>query len=255
MPTRPREYHRPNNFADALHLLENPDAAPMGGGTRLLAGDVSAKIIVDLQDLNLCRMVFTEDYFFIGATTRLADIEAKLQGSPKALMQQAIRGAGPNTYRNAATLGGIIASREATSELLAVLLILDAQVQMANGEKISLESYLLPDQQPLGLITDINLAWGEGKGALHRVARTPADAPIVAVAGWRPRGDNLRLAAVGITPRPLRLPNVRDDSLNYVILNIQNMVSHPGDFRGSTEYRREMVGVLAKRVISDCLSA
>jgi probable selenate reductase FAD-binding subunit len=253
MPTRPREYHRPNNFAEALRLLENPDAAPMGGGTHLLAGDVQAKIIVDLQDLHLSRMAFTQDYLFIGATTRLSEIEENLHGGAKDILQQAIRAAGPNTYRHAATLGGVIASRETTSELLVVLLLLDTHIQIADGEKISLESYLLPDQRPAGLITDISLEWGSGQGALQRVSRTPADTPIVAVAGWRPKGGDIRLAAVGITPRPIRLPKVWGYSPDDAILNLQDMVSHPGDFRGSTAYRREMVGVLAKRVIQKCL--
>ena len=44
------------------------------------------------------------------------------------LLQKAIHQAGPNTYRNAATIGGVCASRLADSELLAALLVLEADL-------------------------------------------------------------------------------------------------------------------------------
>ncbi len=124
---------------------------------------------------------------------RLAGLEAFLeplageQGAA-ALLQQAIHRAGPNTYRNAATIGGVVASRLADSELLAALLVLDATINMRlpAPETLTLATYLRDDERPPGLIVEILINWTAGTGASERVARTPADSPIVSVTAWRP---------------------------------------------------------------------
>lgn len=261
MPQRPQEYYRPTDLAEAIKLLALPDAAPLGGGTRLLAGDVSAKIIVDLQALGLSGIDLLDNQLRIGATTTLATLydAGEISGGACELLRQAIMAAGPNTFRNAATLGGVVGSREPSSELLALLLVLDAYLLLA-GETVSempLADYLAPDERPKGLITQIVIPWGEGKGGIARVGRTPADDPIVAVAAWQPTGQSTRLAAVGISARPVRLPNapspLTEAKITAAAAEAQESVTHPGDFLGSTEYRRAMAGVLTRRALQACL--
>ena len=261
MPTRPRNYHRPETLPEALQLLAQPDTAPLAGGTRLLAGDVRVGTVIDLQSLGLHSISRANDVLRIGATAKLTDIAEsdEITGGAREVLLQAIRASGPNTYRNAATLGGIIGGREPSSELLALLLTLDADLSLAhqdNTDTISLSDYLHPEEKPAGLITDVVIPWAEGKGAIHRVARTPADQPIVAVAGWRASKGQLRLAAVGISTRPSPLLSVHETvtavTIAAAVSTSQDIVNHPGDFLGSREYRREMVGVLVARVIEDC---
>ena len=241
MPIRPQTYHRPQDLAQAIQLLAQPDAAPLGGGTRLLAGDVSATTIVDLQDLNLNQIDLQKYTLNIGATATLTRIESstEISGAATSLLQQAIHMAGPNTFRNAATLGGIIASRESTSTLTALLLLFDTHLVMV-GEKappdMSLADYLAPDDRPPGLITEIKIRWDEGQGAIAHVGRTPADLPIVSVVGWQPPDGEIRFAATGIAARPCLVDSI-DDAFD-----------HPGDFLGSAEYRREMAAILKERV-------
>jgi CO/xanthine dehydrogenase FAD-binding subunit len=261
MPQRPRNYHRPESLAEALQMLSQPDTAPLAGGTRLLVGDVTVGTVIDLQKLGLNAITMEADGLHIGATAKLTDIVESdaLQGDPREVLLQAIRASGPNTFRNAATLGGIAGGRESSSELLALLLALNADLQLAhadNSRRMSLTEYLVSDVKPAGLITKIMVPWGAGTGAIHRVARTPADQPIVAVAGWRHEHEALRLAAVGISMRPIGLLSVTGDitqsTIDAAISTARDIVSHPGDFLGSRDYRQQMVGVLVARVIQDC---
>ncbi|NJL95630.1 MAG: hypothetical protein HC915_18825, partial [Anaerolineae bacterium] len=79
MPKRPRHYHRPTDLAEAVRLLDQPGSAPLGGGTRLLAGDVAAETIVDLQALGLDHIDLHETHLHIGATARLYAIHASTE--------------------------------------------------------------------------------------------------------------------------------------------------------------------------------
>jgi CO/xanthine dehydrogenase FAD-binding subunit len=146
------------------------------------------------------------------------------------VLKQAIYLAGPNTFRHAATLGGLVASGEPDSELLALLIAMDAALSFADRDDISVAGFL---RQPVrGLITHIRIPSLSGEGNVQRVARTPADKPIVAVVAW-----NGRVAASGIAPHP-------------VLLEDDTTVTHPGDFRGSQEYRAAMLDVLRRRAMS-----
>lgn len=267
MAYRPENYYRPTNLEETLHLLTQPDMYPLAGGTQLLAGDDKTAVagVVDLQALGLNQIKTTNDVLHIGATATLLSVYDFL-GTELAtadftpLLQQTIKQAGPNTYRNAATLGGIVASRVPDSELLAALLVLDAQLSLRTPDTavISLDNYLNADEAPLGLIIDIFFALAPGAGSSERVARTPADTPIVSITCWQPSGNTPRLAATGIGARPFRLQaaeviladGVTDTAVAAAAQAAQTANTHPGDFRGSAAYRGEMAAVLTRRVLA-----
>ncbi|NKQ35465.1 MAG: hypothetical protein HF973_07595 [Chloroflexi bacterium] len=264
MAYRPENYYRPTNLEEALNLLAQPDMYPLAGGTQLLAGDDKTAVagVVDLQDLGLNQIKTTNDVLHIGATATLLAVYDFLGTELAAadftpLLQQAIKQAGPNTYRNAATLGGVIASRLPDSELLAALLVLDAQLSLHAPDTavINLTDYLSATEAPRGLITDIFFVIAPGTGSSERVARTPADTPIVSITCWQPAGETPRLAAAGIGSRPFRLQAAEEilaDGVTdtAVAAAAQAANTHPGDFRGSAAYRGEMAAVLTRRVLA-----
>ncbi len=268
MPQKPAAYYRPTNLDEALRFLRQPNTLPLAGGTALLATEEGiAAAVVDLQNTGLDHLSWADDgrLLRLGAMVRLADLSeflaplTELQGAA-ALLREAIRRAGPNTYRNAATVGGIIASRLPDSELLAALLVLDATVslRLPAPETVSLATYLEDDERLPGLITEIIVYWPSGQGASERVARTPADYPIVSVTAWRPDSGALRLAATGIGPRPVHLTaaeaaligGLDDDSIAAAAQAAAASAHHPGDFRGDAAYRAEMAAVLTRRALA-----
>jgi CO/xanthine dehydrogenase FAD-binding subunit len=262
---RPSNYYRPKTIEEALQLLGQPDTVPLGGGTKLLAGDIAALAVVDLQALGLEQIHFEDNKLHIGAMVRLVDWAAFLttssdNQSPGELLHKAIHQAGPNTYRNAATAGGTVAARLPDSELLAVILVLDAMLllQTPKPQTVSLADYLAAEERPNGLITQIRLSWEAGQGDSERVARTPADYPIVSVTAWQPHQSTPRLAATGIDSRPVRLEESEAALANGQTVQAVEAAAaaaakrtrHPGDFRGDTGYRSQMAAVLTHRLLS-----
>lgn len=268
MPKKPDTYYRPDDLDEALMHLSQPETAALAGGTELLAqeGGVPLAAVVDLQDLGLDQISIEDNRLRVGAMATLDDLDrflARELGSSAAtpLLQKAIHQAGPNTYRNAATLGGVCASRLADSELLAALLVLgtDLSYRAPASNLISLDEYLQADEQPQGLITEILIPWVDGQGAAARVARTPKDYPIVSVTTWQPAAGTPRLAASGLGQRPLRLTAAeskllgeRDETSVAAAADAARDANvHPGDFRGDAGYRADMAAVLTSRVLSE----
>ena len=237
-------YHRPHTIEEALKLLNRADvcSAIVAGGTDLNPNlDDEVEAIIDLQALGLARIEIAENRLSLGAMSRLQDI-ADYPGAPD-LLKAAIRYEAPNTFRNMATIGGLIASCDWESETLAALLVMETSVEIrsvAGANRPSLEAFLAAPDAALdkGIITAIDVTV-DGETAHERVARTPMDRAIVAVCGRKTAGGDIRLAFSGIAETPIL---TEPDSLEAL--------DPPADFRGSSDYRRRMAIVLCQRIIS-----
>ncbi len=235
------EYHRPATLEEALALLARTGVktAPLGGGTVLngLPKDVP-EAVVDLQSLGLDAISQEGETLMIGAMATL-DSVAKDDSVPPLLRELAHREA-PNTIRNSATIGGTIGARDPESGLLAGLLACDTQVTVVNqagSSQAPLEDLLAdPSHLEGGVITSVSVATG-GAGAYDSTARTPADIPIVLVAGHATSSGTIRLTATGVGETPIVVDPDQIEALD----------PQP-DFRGSADYRRHLAGVLSQRV-------
>ncbi|MCC6190359.1 MAG: hypothetical protein IT318_15120 [Anaerolineales bacterium] len=133
------------------------------------------------------------------------------------------------------------------------MLALGAELELAGEapETVALDAYL---DEPRGLIAAVRLPWPQaGAGGAHAIGRTPADTPIVHVTAWA-GADGTRLAAGGVGARVARLARAEQALAQGVeaAVSAAAALEPPGDFRGSAEYRRAMLGVLLRRVLRDC---
>ncbi len=233
-------YHRPVTIEEALTMLGTEGASALAGGTVLNALDrLSIGNVVDLQDVVPSSIEKDGERVTIGAMTRLQDLVDGVD-LPPALRELARREA-PSTLRNAATVGGTVATAHPDSELLAAFLVFGADVTLATtggARSIPLKD-VLEEGVPRGaVITSISMAT-TGRTATARTGRTPADVPIVAAVG-RHNGDTLLLALTGVASTPRLVDQTDIEALEP-----------PADFRGSAEYRRHLAAVLIRRVVDD----
>jgi CO/xanthine dehydrogenase FAD-binding subunit len=170
---------------------------------------------------------------------RLQDI-IEADATPPLIAELAHR-EGPNTLRNASTIGGTVAAADPESELLAGLLVHDANVTLvspAGVTEVALADLLASRELLAGaIITAVSATIG-GETASARTGRTPADSSIVAAAG-RIVPDGLRIALTGVAATPVLI-----DPNNLAALDPS------GDFRGTAAYRKELAKVLTERVVA-----
>jgi len=233
-------YHRPATLDEAISLLGAEGATVLGGGTSLVPSRASADTataLIDLQGLGLNEIELDADRIVIEAMVTLRGlVDSDLV---PAMLRDLARREAPNTIRNAATIGGAVATGDAESELLAGLLVFQAEVAVADSDGEawhSLGDYLR--ESAIGIITRIAISAG---GTTHaaRTGRTPADRPIVMAVARRTDDGDILLALTGVSAVPIAIdPSALD------------VLDPSGDFRGTAEYRIHLARTLAGRAVA-----
>ena len=235
-------YHRPTTIEDAIGLLSEPDRVVLAGGTMLNADREPSDLeAVDIQALRLDRIEADDTgRVRLGAMVTLDEI-SRSESIP-ARMRHVARAEAPSTLRTLATVGGLVARRQADSVLLAALLAHRGRVALAGGggaDDLELGELLDADMPAGALITAVTID-PDGAVATAGTGRTPADVPIVAAYGRRV-GGAVTVTLTGVAGVPVRA----DESDPVAGL------APDGDFRGSSEYRLMLAGVLTRRVVAD----
>jgi len=256
------EYHKPTTLDEALKLLRRTSikTVPLAGGTSLVAEaarDVQA--VVDLNALDLSFVRPGPD-LQIGATTKLqalAEDESVRAYADSTFVTAILDSASRNT-REAASLAGSIAAAQGNSPLFTALLALDARltVRAARGTRADEVALAYWTPQPRTLILRVTLpALSAGMHAAYeKIARTPADLPIVCVAARATVDDqqlrDIRLALGGVAEKPIVITKNAGSIEDLAQLAVAT-VTPPDDYFATADYRREMIGVLVKRVLSN----
>lgn len=255
------QYVRPRSLDEAQERLAEPTSQPLAGGTHLLTQTTpptEPTTLVDLQALPFNEIETDQGLLTIGAMVTLQALVEKASG----LLAEAARREAPRQVRQMATIGGTIAAAQPESELVTALLVLEARLRLAGGGELSLAEWTPEEQR---LITHVLVPEATSGTGSARVARTPADRPIVLVWALVERmGDGvstLRLAASGVGDRPVRLFEVEetlsgktaDEVLEQVASVVEWSIEPRSDFRGSAEYRRSMTALLARRALEEAL--
>jgi CO/xanthine dehydrogenase FAD-binding subunit len=252
------EYHRPETIEEALKLLRRTrvKTVPLAGGTSLVpAATPDVQAVVDLSALGLSYVKGLS----LGAMTTLQTIvdHADLRTYADGVLTAAILDSASRQTREGATLAGSIVSAAGNSPLFTVLLALGASLLVRTGRGTREEEVALPywTPQPRALILQVTLPVlnDDTHTAYEKVARTPADLPIVCVAA-RATIDHdhlrdIRLALGGVSEKPIVITQPAGSIEDLARLAVAT-VTPADDYFASADYRREMIGALTKRVLS-----
>jgi CO/xanthine dehydrogenase FAD-binding subunit len=271
-----REYHRPTDLDEAIRLLRRSAVrtVPLAGGTALLGRpNPGIDAVVDLDGLGLDSVGHEEGALRLGAMVRLQTIVDELAGECGGLLAASARREVPWNLRNAATLGGLLASGVSNSPLVVTLAALAARVTLYGAEAETVE---LPDlvtrvrgaglsgQIVAGLSIDLHdpIGWG-----YEQTGRTPADSPIVCAASVAYPADEGHLTtqtAIGGLLKGLVLAEETvavegresaQETLRDGLATAHAQGPAYADFRGSAEYRLDVALTLARRALDAALDA
>lgn len=269
-------YERPDSLAEALRLLKEGQgrAVPLAGGSALLGTPPrEVETVVDLAQLKLDWILGREDGgLTLGAMASLSALMAsdEVRAYGGGALLDALRLSAGSLVRNRATLGGTLIARAGTSDVVALLLALDARVRLYGETEQETDladfyrrrAYHL---QPGALLKEILLApLPAGCGVvLQRIARTPMDQPILTVGAcvlWEEgqlQRAQLAVTALGGGEGPLRLNTLEhalqqldgEEALEGALASAAEGVSFKDDHLASAAYRRAMLPILLRRAL------
>ncbi len=270
----------PTSLTDAVGLLrDNPDARLVAGGTDVMLdlriGRASAEFLIDLSALapELSGIVIEGDSCRIGAMTTIRSIEDHPGLARQAAgIGEAARVLGSPQIRTMATLGGNLAHGTPSAEMPPPLLVHGASVELVGDDgarTIPLgELFVAPGRTSMqrseiltAVVCDVP-AGGFGSVYLRQTVRWAMDLAGVGVAAGVEVDDGrivaARVALGAVNPVPLLVSEAEgvlvgepyDAERAREAGRLAAAACSPiTDARGSTDYRRRVVGALVPRAI------
>lgn len=263
--------YEPQTLDEALQRLAEPGVYPLYGGVALQrSANPAVEAAIKLNRLGLDRVEESDDALTLGSMlsleqARQACLDAGSVPTLRALADT-LRADQPETLRHTMTLGDLLVERDPQSLTLALLLALGATVRRVDKAMHLTVSSWLSAEEDLArcLIADISVPLGAAQAGVgvEKVARTPADAPIVAAVAYVELSEDDRpaystLALVGVADRAVRqneVERVLDETGDIEQALGALAVDPPGDHWGSAEYRAEMARVTARRALLAALA-
>ena len=277
-------FHSPTSLQEVFSLLEEhgEDARPMAGGTALVVlmkqSLVEAEHFVSLARVpGLAGIRAESDGLHIGALTNHRDVETSpvvKQGWP--LLAEVYRNVATVRIRNVATVGGGLAHADPAQDPPPGFIVLDARVKLVSrsGERVIPITELFTDYyetsiRPGELLTEVivpPVPAGARSVYLKFLPRTADDYATVSVAALAETEDGtcrrlkVALGAAGPTPvhataveQALNGQRISPEAVRLAAEAVAAQVDPLDDFRGSSEYKRDMAVVFTRRAVERVL--
>ena len=275
------DYIRPATVAQAVSALEQH-----AGMARVLAGGQSLvpmlgmrlmrpSALIDINGLGdeLGRIECSGSETTVGALVRYATLERSPVISERLpLLQHVVRYIGDRQVRNRGTLGGAIAQSDPTGEMALVCLALGATVlaRGSGGERtIPIEGFFEGSYanvlEPEELLVALRFPLAPARCRFFERGRKHNDFALMSVVAVGSedadgRWHDVRIALGGVNDRPLlapaaaaRLEGARWDAaaIEEAAQLALEVADPPDDVRASADYRRHLVPVHVRRVLTD----
>ena len=255
----------------ALRAASGDGAAALAGGTDLLLdleeGRVSTHRVVSLRRLPWRTLDWTGASLTIGSTLPLRRIEfdPRVRSELPGLLD-AVRAVGGPALRHRATVGGNLARAAPASDLVPVLLTLDAEVDLVGpggDRRLPLDRFIEGSRRtslaPSELIRSIRIPEARPSSYLWQRVRPANDISQIAVAvAFSPSRRSWTVAVGGVAPRPVLVPAAAEPldgprpseaAVERAGAAMSQLAPVAADKRGSEEYRRRLAGTLVGRAV------
>ena len=278
-------FHAPTSLPEALTLLDEhkEDGRPFAGGTALVVmmkqSLVDADHMISLARVpGLTGIRKEADGLHIGGLTRHRDVETSADAkSVVPFLSEVYSHVATVRIRNVATVGGGIAHGDPSQDPPPALIVLGAQVklQSKSGERVVslsdgfFQDYYETSIEPGELITEVivpNQPAGARTAYLKFLPRTADDYATVAVAAMATTEGGvvktLRVALGAAGPTPIHATAVEQaligkqatpQAIRDAADAVAALVDPLDDFRGSSEYKRDMAVVFTRRALERVL--
>jgi len=266
-------------------LAADPDATVLAGGTDLMV-EVNdgrralAHVIAVSRVPELSAVDVRESTVVVGAATTFARLERPPVADLFPALAYAARTVGSPQIRNAATIGGNLATASPAGDSLPVLVALGAVVEVASGRgrrRVPITEFFTGAKQAAldadELVVAVHLPRRRGPQDYLKVgvrnAMVIAVASLAIVVDLDERTIGVGLGSVG--PTPIAVPDacarlaeraswqqdrlvVDDAGAEEFVAGVAAAASPIDDHRSTASYRAHAVGVLARRALRRCVA-
>ena len=269
---------QPSTPGEAIRLLSRSAAgeiAVLAGGTDLLFDLDQARIapaqVLSLRKLPWRYLRWEGNSLVVGSTLplRALELDPHVQSRLPGLWE-AIRDVGSPALRSRATLGGNLGRCSPASDLIPILLALDARVRIVGPSGVR--------EHPVDIVLQESRRTTLGPAELIESVILPASAPstylwqrvqpvndisqVGVAAAFVPEGPHWRIALGGLQPRARRLSEaeamLRSARPTHLEMELAaqeaaRRAEFVSDKRATESYRRRLVSVLVRRAIQTTL--
>jgi len=241
-------------------LLDKRNNTILGGCAFLKMGSKRIGTAIDLSNLKLSYIHETDGFIEIGGMTSLRELETHtlLKEFFNGVIPKSIRDIIGVQFRNTVTVGASVYAKYGFSDLITVLLVLDTDVELYKGGRMSLADFLNKPKGKDILVrlwikmdhckaTYLNLRNSASDYSVLNVTVSKLDDQWKIAVGARPR----RAAIAANASATLSKGNLSGPEIEEVAQQASEEFSFGTNMRGTAEYRKALCKVLVKRAIME----
>jgi xanthine dehydrogenase small subunit len=282
------ELVRPASLRDALErLAARPELLPVAGGTDIMVafadGKASLRPMLDLGGLDELRDIeIRHDELVLGALVTWEELRrSSLVHSALPVLAEVASVVGAVAIRNRGTVGGNCMTASPAGDLLPVLLVTDAQLEVVGpgGRRFIPAAefwtgYRETALEPGELLAAVRIPLVPDRQVRFRkigTRRALAIAKVLVAVAWRPGTapdglapwHDVRVALGSVAARPIRVPRTETvlegripdaATAEDAARTVMDEISPIDDVRSTAEYRRAVTGRVLRRIVLDATS-
>jgi aerobic carbon-monoxide dehydrogenase medium subunit len=268
------DYKAPRNLKKAIELLSTGNACIIAGGTSLMnavrSKKISPSLLVDLKkirDVKGITLKKPDGILTIRSMTTLSEIA----DSPKVvkyipLLTEAINSINDPQYKNRATIGGNIAFNDASSDVMAVLMVLNATINTTGKDgdkKTPIDSFAAKNSEII-VSVDIPLLNNGAMGSYIKFKNPANQTAVCGIAVLLEKTKEgvttcCRIAITGAASSITRLKIVEPilegkilttEIISEAVTQLKTeTIVYRNDAAASAEYRKHLAEVLTERAV------
>ena len=251
-----KQYVKAQSLEEAYELNQKKNNVVLGGMLWLKMGRGSVNTAIDLSGLGLDRIEETEEEYCLGAMVSLRALETHpgLNELTQGAAAESVRHIVGVQFRNLATVGGSVYGRFGFSDVLTLLLALDARVVLYHAGEMPLAEFAALPRQQKDILTHVILPKAPRRVVYLSQRNISTDFPVLTCALSRREGEYTCV----IGARPMAAQVYRDEkgilaggvtgeSARAFVADVTERARFSSNLRGSAGYRREICQVLVRR--------
>lgn len=249
-----RNYVKAESLQEAYDLYQKKNNVVVGGMLWLKMQTRNINVAIDLSGLGLDKIEEIEDEIHIGSmvTLRQLELDPLLNSLTRNAVCESVRWIVGVQFRNMATVGGSLYGRYGFSDVLTVLMGMDATVELFHGGQMSLKEFAkLPYQRDIIVKVIVKKSSCNVHYVSHRNTKT--DFPVLTCETYKNDGYGCIIGA-----RPGKAVCVEDEegilsggvteeSAKEFARYVSEHIHFGSNIRGSSEYRARVCRTLVRR--------